>query len=211
MNAIAIVPAQFHTNAVALVADGRINVAAIVRHCLAPYAAADEFEDVIETVRLNSTPARKSKNERKSAAIAIRKAVAGHTKAVRKAQHELRIALLPPDEICIRQILGIMFGMFPTPPTNSSESFADTLVFEMVDARYSLPAIMAAAREAWQTMPAPPAISDLLALARKHEDRLDAVFRQLGSVLTAIDWADDLLEPDKPVEWDESDPDFIPF
>jgi len=25
------------------------------------------------------------------------------------------------------------------------------------------------------------------------------------------DWADDLLEPDKPVVWDEDDPDFIPF
>jgi hypothetical protein len=207
----AMVPVQFHTNAVALVADGRINVATIVRHCLAPYAAADEFEDVIETVRLNTTPARKSKNESKSAAIAIRKAVADLTKAISKARHELGVAMRLPEEICIRQILGIMFGMFPTPPTATSERFADTMVMELVDARYSLPAIVAAAREAWQTMPAPPSIAEILALARKHEARLDAVFRQLGSVLTAIDWANDIIEPDKPVEWDESDPDFIPF
>jgi hypothetical protein len=205
----------FHGNAVALATDGRLDVRALMNHCLSPFEAAVPFEDLIETVRKNSTSARRSKNQRQSAAIEIRKAVAGHTSAIRSAMHALGIAMLAPDEPDVRQIIGVMFRAFHAEPTPTSEFLVDTLVVELrepeVDRPYSLPAIAAAAREMWQTLPSPPSISQLLASVRKHQKRLEAVFRQLGDTLEGSEWADDLIEPDKPVVWDEDDPDFIPF
>jgi hypothetical protein len=205
----------FHGNAVALATDGRLDVRALMNHCLSPFEATVPFEDLIETVRKNSTPARRSKNQRQSAAIAIRKAVAGHTSAIRSAMHDLSIASLAPDEPDVRQLIGVMFRAFHAQPTQTSEFFIDTLVMELMEPDvgrpYSLPAIAAAARELWQTLPAPPAIAEFLPCVRKHQQRIEAVFKQLGDVLEASQWADDLIEPDKPVVWDEDDPDFIPF
>jgi hypothetical protein len=204
----------FHGNAVALATGGRLNVAAMVKHYLAPFESAVPFEAVIEAVKRNSTPGRRRKNEAPSAAIAIRKVVSTHVKAsIRKAQHYLGIAMLAPDEADVRQIIGVMFGAFHAEPTPASEFFVDMLVMELmqpvVGDRFCLPAIAAAARECWQTLASPPAISEFLALARKRQARLDAVFKQLGDVLEASSWADDLIEPDRPV--DESDEDYIPI
>jgi hypothetical protein len=80
-----------------------------------------------------------------------------------------------------------------------------------VDQPYSLPAIAAAAREMWQTLPSPPAISQFLVAARKHQQRLDAVFRQLGDIIEAADWAEDEIKPEKPAVRYEDDPNHIPF
>jgi hypothetical protein len=37
------------------------------------------------------------------------------------------------------------------------------------------------------------------------------VFKQLGDVIEASEWADDLIKPNKPSVWDEDDPNYIPF
>jgi hypothetical protein len=42
----------------------------------------------------------------------------------------------------------------------------------------------------------PPSIAAFLVAARKHQQRLDDVFKQLGDVIEASDWADDLIEPE---------------
>jgi hypothetical protein len=198
-----------------LATAGRLDIRAMMQHFTAPYSAAVPFQDLIETVRKNSTPSRRSKNQRPSAAIEIHNAVAGHIDAVSKARDALGIAMLAPDEADVRQILGAMMLVFHAPPTQTSSFFIDALVMELrepeVDQPYSLPAIAAAAREMWQTLPAPPSISQLLASVRKHEKRIGAVFKQLCDVIEASEWADDVIEPEKPPVWDEDDPDFIPF
>lgn len=204
----------FRDNAIALATDG-LNVRALMKHCLSPFETAVPFEALIETIRRNSTPARRSRNQRQSAAIEIRKAVSGHVKAIRKAQHDLGVAMRQPEEICVRQVLGVMFGLFNAEPTATSEHFVDALTMELVEPdagpAYSLPAIAAAAREMWQTEPKPPAISTFLVAVKKHQRRIDDVFQQLDDAIEASLWADDVVEPDKPVVWDEGDPDFIPF
>jgi hypothetical protein len=35
------------------------------------------------------------------------------------------------------------------------------------------------------------------------------VFRQLGDIIEAAEWAEDVITPEK--VWDQDDPDFIPF
>jgi hypothetical protein len=108
-------------------AGRRPDIRALVKHLTAPYSAAEPFEDLIETVRKNSTPARRSNNQRPSAAIAIRNAVAGHTGAVRKAVEYLSVVMLAPDEEDVRQILGAMMMAFHAQPTQTSGFFIDTL------------------------------------------------------------------------------------
>jgi hypothetical protein len=202
----------FHGNAVALATDGRFNVAATVKHYLAPFESAVPFADVIERVKRHSAPRRRSKNEAPSAAIAIRRATATHVKAIRKAQHYLGIAMLAPNEEDVRQILGLMFGAFHTQPTATSELLVDMLVMELMvddlDRPFCSPAIMAAAREVWSTLSTPPSIADVLKATKAHQRRIEAVFKELGDTLEASQWADELIEPDKPV--DEDDDDHIP-
>jgi hypothetical protein len=199
----------FHGKAI----TGHLNVADMVRHYLAPYDAAEPFDGLIETVRMNSTPARRSKNQRRSAAIEIRRAVAGHTKAIRRAQSALGIAMLAPDEEDVRQILALMFSTFQTPPSATSMVMIDTLIMELmaddIDRPFCSPAIMAACRECWREHTSPPSIAAVLKAAKVHQRRLEAVFQQLGDVLEASQWADDVVEPDEPV--DESDEDYIPI
>jgi galactose-1-phosphate uridylyltransferase len=125
MNAIA----PFHGTAI--VTAGRPDIRAMMQHFTAPYRAAVPFEDLIQTVKLNSTPARRSKNQRLSAAMAIRKAVAGHIGAVRKAVEYLSVAMIAPDEEDVRQILGAMMLVFHSQPTQTSGFFIDTLVMEL--------------------------------------------------------------------------------
>jgi hypothetical protein len=115
----------------------------------------------------------------------------------------------------VRQILGAMMMAFHAQPTQTSGFFIDTLVMELlepeVDQPFSLPAIAATARELWQTLPAPPSIAEFLPCVKKHQKRIEAVFKQLGDILEAADWAEDQIKPEKPPVWDEDDPDFIPF
>jgi hypothetical protein len=105
----------------------------------------------------------------------------------------------------------------PAPPTETSSFFIDALVLELmepeVEAPFSLPAIAAAARECWQSLASPPAISTFLASVRKHQARLDVVFQQLCDIVDAALWAEDQIKPDKPessgtIDDDDSD---IPF
>ena len=195
-------------------AGGRPDIRAMFKHFMEPYGAAESFADLIEIVRKNSTPTRRSKNQGPSAAIAINRAVAGRIDAVSNARDHLGVVMLAPDEADIRQILGAMLMAFPIPPTETSGFFIDALTMELmepdVDQPYSLPAIAAAAREMWQTLPSPPAIAEFLPCVKKHQKRIEAVFKQLGDILDAADWADDLIKPEKPV-WDEDDPNHIPF
>jgi hypothetical protein len=204
----------FHGNAVTLATDGRLDVRAMMQHFTAPYRAAAPFHDVIQTIKLNSTPEiRRCKNRRPGAAIAIRKAVAGHIDAVVRARDRLSVVMLAPDEPEVRLIIGTMFAAFHAPPTPTSEYFIDTLVMELMEPEagqpFCLPAIAAAAREMWQTLPAPPSIADFVPCVEKHQNRIESVLRQLGYTLEAAEWADDLIKPEK--VWDEDDPDFIPF
>jgi hypothetical protein len=198
----------------ALAAAGRLDIRAMTRHYLAPFEAAVPFEDLIQTVKRNSTTARRSKNQSASAAIAIHRAVAGHIDAVSKARDALGVAMLAPDEEDVRQILGAMMLVFHAQPTPTSGFFVDALVLELrePDAGYpfSLPAIAAAARELWQTLLSPPSIAEFLPCVKKHQQRIEAVFKQLGDILEAADWAEDQIGSKKPV-WDEDDRDFIPF
>jgi hypothetical protein len=161
----------FHGTAVATA--GRPDIRAMFKHYMAPDSAAEPFEDMIETVRKNSTPARRSNNQRPSAAIAIRNAVAGHTGAVRKAVEYLSVAMLAPNEEDVRGILGAMMVVFHTQPTQTSGHFIDALVMELCEPEgcwpFSLPAIASAARELWQTLPSPPAIADFLPCVKKHQ------------------------------------------
>jgi hypothetical protein len=185
----------FHGTAIA---NGRPDIRAMLKHYAAPYSAAEPFQDLIETVRKNSTPARRSNNQRPSAAIAIHKAVAGRIDAVSDARDRLSVAMLAPDEEDVRGIIGATMLAFHAPPTETSSFFVDALVMELrepdVGRPFCLPAIAAAAREMWQTLPAPPAISQFLASVRKHQARLDVVFKQLCDVIEASEWAD---EPDR--------------
>lgn len=206
----------FHGVTLATVADGRFNVRALMQHYLAPYAAAQPFADVTETVKRNSTPeVRRCKNRRPGAAIAILKAVAGRIDAVSEARDRLSVARLAPDEENIRQILGAMFAAFHAQPTTTSEYFVDALVMELMEPEagdpFSLPAVAAAARECWSTLPSPPSIAEFLVAARKHQQRLDVVFKELGDVLEAAFWAEDTIKPEKPQTSDDDDLDFIPF
>lgn len=210
MNAIA----PFH--GVTIATAGRPDIRAMFRHYLAPYSVAEPFEDLIETVRKNSTPEiRRCKNRRPGAAIAIHRAVAGHIDAVSKARDALGIAMLAPDEADVRQILGAMMLVFHAPPTQTAGYFIDTLVLELrepdVGYPFCLPAIAAAAREMWQTLPSPPAIADFLPCVKKHQKRIEAVFKQLGDILEAADWAEDHVKPNKPPVQYEDDPNHIPF
>jgi hypothetical protein len=204
----------FHGGAAIITAAaGRPDIRAMVKHFMQPYGAAQPFANIVEIVRRNSTPSRRGKNEGRSAAIEIRKAVAGHLDAVVKARDHLSVVRLAPDESDVRGIIGAMMMVFHAPATETSSFFVDVLVLELrepeVGDPFSLPAVAAAARECWSTLPAPPSIAEFLVAARKHQQRLDDVFRQLGDIIEASQWADDLIEPDKPV--DEDDPDFIPF
>ena len=52
-------------------AGGRPDIRAMFKHFMEPYGAAESFADLIEIVRKNSTPTRRSKNQGPSAAIAI--------------------------------------------------------------------------------------------------------------------------------------------
>jgi len=126
----------------------------------------------------------------------------------------LSVVLSAPDEENVRQILGVMFAAFHAQPTPTSEFFVDMLVSELREPEagqpFCLPAIAAAARELWQTLPSPPSIADFLPCVQKHQKRIEAVLKQLGDVIEASEWADDLIEPDKPVVW-EDDPNHIPF
>jgi hypothetical protein len=209
MNAIT----PFHGINIATAA--RLDIRAMMHHYLAPFQAAVPFEDLIETVRKNSTPARRSNNQRPSAVIAIRNAVAGHTGAVSKALERLSVAMLAPDEEDIRQILGTMMLIFHAQPTPTAGLFIDTLVMELREPEagqpFCLPAVAAAAREMWQTLPSPPSIAEFLPCAKKHQKRIEAVFKQLGDILEAADWAEDTIKPEKPQTSDDDDPDFIPF
>jgi hypothetical protein len=204
----------FHSVTLAT-AGCRPDIRAMMQHFTAPYRAAVPFQDLIETVKRNSTPSRRSKNQRLSAAIAIHNAVAGHVDAVSKARDALGIAMLAPDEADVRQILGAMMLVFHAPPTETASFFVDALVMELrepeVDRPYSLPAIAAAARELWRTLPSPPSIADFLPCVKKHQTRIEAVFQQLVDILEAADWAEDQIKPEKPPVWNEDDPDFIPF
>ena len=89
---------------------------------------------------------------------------------------------------------------------------------------YALPAIAAAARECWQTLASPPAISTFLGIVRQHQRRLDGIFQSLCDIISAAEWAEaesvkkPVVKPVKPPPvrpqldvWDEDDPDFIPF
>ncbi len=185
---------SFH-GGTAIATGGRPDIRAMTRHYTAPYEAAVPFEDLIQTVERNSTPARRSKNQRNSAAIAINRAVAGRLDAVSDARDRLSVIRLAPDEQDVRALIGAMMMVFPAPPTAASSFFVDVLVMELMEPEagdpFCLPAIAAAARELWQTLPAPPSIAEFLVAARKHQRRLDAVFRQLGGILEAADWADD--------------------
>jgi hypothetical protein len=203
----------FHGTAAALATGGRPDIRAMVKHFTQPYSAAVPFADLIETVRRNGTPARRSRNQRPSAAIEIHNVVAGHIDAVSKAVESLSVVLLAPDEADVREILGAMMLAFHAPPTPTSGFFIDALVMELQEPGdpISSPAIAAAAREMWQTLPAPPSISEFLTCVKKHQKRIEAVFKQLGDIIEASEWADDLIEPDKPVVWDEDDPNHIPF
>jgi hypothetical protein len=191
---------SFHGNADALATGGRPDIRAMVKHFMKPYSAAEPFRDLIRTVQLNSTPARRSRNQRPSAAIAIRKAVAGHIDAVSNAIDHLSVVMLAPDEPDVRALIAAMLMAFPVPPTETSSFFVDALVLELLEPDgidpYALSAIAAAAREMWQTLHSPPSIAAFLVAARKHQQRLDDVFKQLGDVIEASDWADDLIEPE---------------
>jgi hypothetical protein len=173
--------APFH--GVNLATAGRPNIRAIVKHYAAPYSAAEPFADLIEKVRTNSTPEiRRCKNRRPGAAIAILKAVAGRLDAVSEARDRLSVVILAPDEPEVRQIIGAMFAAFHAQPTPTSEYFIDTLVMELMEPEaghpFCLPAIAAAARELWQTLPSPPSIAEFLPCVKKHQQRIEAVLRQ---------------------------------
>jgi len=183
---------------VTLATAGRPDIRAMMQHFTAPYRAAVPFQDLIQTVQLNSTPARRSSNQRPSAAIAIRNAVAGHIDEIVRARDHLGVVILAPDDEDVRAVIAAMMMAFPAPPTETSSFFVDALVMELrepdVGDPFCLPAIAAAAREMWQTLPAAPSISQLLASVRKHQKRIEAVFKQLCDVVEASEWADDVIE-----------------
>ena len=185
----------FHGIAVATA--GRLDVRAMTRHSTAPFGAAEPFADLIETVRKNSTPEiRRCKNRRPGAAIAIRKAVAGRLDAVGDALDRLSVVMLAPDEENVRQILGAMMLVFHAQPTPTSGFFMDALVMDLREPEdghpFSLPAIAAAAREAWQNLQGPPSIAAFLTYVRKHQARIEVVRGEICGVIDAADWADEV-------------------
>jgi hypothetical protein len=207
---------SFHGNAAALTTGGRLNIRAIVKHFTQPFEATGPFSDVIEVLKINYTPeVQHCRNRGPGAAIAIRKAIAGRLDAISDARDRLSVAMLAPDEEDVRQILAAMLLAFHAQPATTSGFFIDVMVLELREPEtgqpFSLPAVAAAARELWQTLIAPPSIAEFLPCVRKHQQRIEAVLRQLGNILEAADWADDLIKPGKPPLWDEDDPDFIPF
>jgi hypothetical protein len=193
---------SFH--GVSLATAGRLDVRAMVKHFAQPFEATGPFLDLIEVLKRNYTlEIRRCRNRRRPAAVAIHKAVAGRIDAVSDARDRLSVIKLAPDEPDVRALIGAMMMTFPAPPTEISSFFVDALVMELREPDagdpFSLPAIAAAAREMWQTLPSPPSISQFLASVKKHQGRLEVVFHQLCDIVEASHWADDLIEPDKAV------------
>jgi hypothetical protein len=93
-----------------------------------------------------------------------------------------------------------MLMAFPNAtPTEASSYYVDMLVTELIEPDDAgdppcLPALAAAARECWQTLPAPPSIAEFMKAARNHQGRIENVFRDLCDVLEASNWAEDVIE-----------------
>lgn len=92
----------------------------------APYKAAEPYRDIIETVGRNSMSTRGSPSERRVAALAVRKAVAGNEAAVLEGINGLNIAMMEPDKEQIRLILG-MLSVFRSKPTHVHQALARLL------------------------------------------------------------------------------------
>lgn len=187
---------SFHGNAATLATGGRPNIRAIVTHFTQPFKETQPFLDVIEVVRINYTPAvQRCRNRRPGAAIAIRKAVAGRLDAISDLRDRLSVAMLAPDEEDVRVILAAMMLAFNEQPATTSGFFIDVMVLELRepenDDPFCLPAIAAAAREMWRTLPAPPSVAQFLPCVRKHQLRIETVLKQLGDLIDAADWAED--------------------
>jgi hypothetical protein len=92
--------ATFHGGtAITITTAGSADIIAIVRHFTEPFQAAQPFQDVIETIKRNSTPRRRSRSEGRSAAIEIRGAVTDQMlEAITVARNRISVALTPPDE-----------------------------------------------------------------------------------------------------------------
>jgi hypothetical protein len=201
MNAIA----PFHGFGTALATTGRLDIRAMIKHFTAPYGATQPFVDLVRVVERNSPPEiRRCRNRRRPAAIAINRAVAGHLDAVSDARDRLSVIRLAPDEEDVRQILGAMLLVYHAQPTQTSGFFVDALVLELrepdADEPYSLPAIAAAARECWQSLASPPAISTFLGIVRQHQRRLDGMFQSLCDIVSASEWAANMVEPEEALD-----------
>jgi hypothetical protein len=190
----------FHSGVKIATVGGRLDIVALFRHFLAPYAASQPFAGLIEIVKRNGPEARSCRNRRHGAALAITRAVANHADEIREAIEHLSLAMSAPNEENVRGIIGAMMMVYPNAtPTETSSYFIDALVMELTepdDSRwpYSLPAIAAAARECWKTLPAPPSIAEFIRATRKHQSQIEGVMEELGDVLEASDWAEDLIE-----------------
>jgi hypothetical protein len=189
---------SFHGNAAALTIGGRPNIRAIVKHFTQPFEATGPFSDVIEVLKINYAPeVQHCRNRGPGAAIAIRKAIAGRLDAISDARDRLSVAMLAPDEEDVRQILAAMMLAFHAQPATASGFFIDVMVLELREPEtgqpFSLSAIAAAAQEMWRTLPALPSIAEFLPCVRKHQLRIGAVFKQLGDLLEAAEWAEDLI------------------
>ena len=186
----------FHGNAAALTTGGRPNIRAIAKHFTQPFKETRPFLDLIKVIKINFTPeVQHCRNRGPGAAIAIRKAVAGRLDAISDARDRLSVALLVPDEDDVRLVLAAMMLAFHAQPTPSSGFFMDTLVMELREPEagrpFCLPAIAAAAREAWQNLQAPPSIAAFLTYVRKHQARIEVVRGEICGVIDAADWADE--------------------
>lgn len=185
-----------------------LTAARLIQDGLAPFEAAQPFADVIEIVEENSTPRRRSNNERRSAAIEIRKAVTDQDlEAVNLARDRLSVVLAVADEEDVRKVIGLMFEAFHAEPTSTSERFVDVMTMEVMADRYCLAAVANAARQCWRTMPKPPSIAEFLKVAEEHQAKLRKVHERLGNVVEAIGWAEDViadmrLTPDQRFERD---------
>lgn len=184
-------------------AVNRIDVRQSMSRFLAPFQAADPWREALATIERHRSgidcrpdgrlyaldeveyiPGQLAQKRARAigAAVAIRAAVRS-LEAVFRAIDELEDAMAPAPEEMVRGILGVMLSILRSKPGDGAALYMDALVWELAEplsgSPVCAPAIAAAARETWTTATFAPSVHEFMALARKHQDRIEMVRQQL--------------------------------
>jgi hypothetical protein len=186
---------------------GRLDIRVMLRSYLPYFKAAEPWSEALDhalrvidregqVVEMFPWKRPAKPEEAISKALAIRAAI-GPREILAEAQNTLEDALEPPREEIIRAILIGMLKAMRSKPTEGADIYIDTLVFELAepetDDPISAPAIVAAARETWNTQTFAPSVHEFMPVARKHQKRINAVLKQLDWLAVTYQRATEVL------------------